>query len=607
MAPIKIRCFKLNLSYKRKLIILLLLFAIIPVLIISCILYLKSSAIISEQVSASFINRLRFSVQNIDNMLISTEELSYPVIVDNELGSKLVLSPDSELFNQYETAFYLNGILNSILYANKNLDSVYLYAIPGKWLIGGVKVGRTVPENEIKDTEWFKTVSSYEDLPRWSLVKGITQGNGETKGLIVSYKFIGKNINNQSLGILSLNLNRNVIEKYLETAVVDNKTAVVVLEPDNRVVGAKNPEMIGNKFEQLGVILENWGKEGYFIDKLNSSEVLIAYYTSPYTKWKYAMVTTMRSVTDKIFGIFVLAMLSFIFIVILGIIIALILPSNMIRPINTLSKAMKTVKTGRFDCRIDEIRTDEFGELYVGFNDMVENLNNLIHELYQQKLVKKDIQLKMMQSQINAHFLYNTLDVIHWIARVNKVEDICTITFALSKYFRISLSEGKDLISIKEAVELITSYINIHRIKSEKEIDLKLDVPGSVLHYKVLKYIFQPIIENAIQHGIEKTRRNGVLCFTCVRREDILEFTFEDNGIGITPAALNNIKSDLEDRDLKKEGNFALRNINNQIKIYYGDEYGLEIESEYDRGTIVRIEIPAPGEGEDNVQITRCG
>jgi two-component system, sensor histidine kinase YesM len=338
--------------------------------------------------------------------------------------------------------------------------------------------------------------------------------------------------------------------------------------------------------------LKNHGREGHITAKIKSTKFLIAYYTSPYTNWKYVMAIPVKSITGKVTNILVLTIICFIIIMIFGIIVAFILPSNMTKPINLLVKSMKKVKTGDFECKIDEIRNDEFGELYAGFNDMVSNLDDLIHELSKQKIVKKDIQLKMMQSQINAHFLYNTLDVIHWIARINKVEDICSLTFALSKYFRISLSEGRDVIRLKDALELITNYMAIHKIKSEKDIHLEINIRHELLELKVLKYIFQPIIENAIQHGIEKTRRDGVLKFSCERVKDNIVFTYEDNGKGIEPHVLDSIRKDLEESDFIKEGNFALKNINNQIKMFYGERYGLMIDSEYDYGTVVKITIP---------------
>jgi two-component system, sensor histidine kinase YesM len=597
----KVRMPKISLTYKRKLVVLVLLLTLIPVLIISTILYSTSASIISEQVSTSFINRLNFSVQNIDNILGSIELISYPALVDTKLEAKLRLPADSEAFREYETFSYIKKTLDSFLYANKYIDSVYLYSVPEEWLVGAPTVGRTVLGNEITNLPWLMTVKSKPKLDKWVAAKGITQSNGETKNLIVNYKYIGSNSTNKPVGILSINIDRNFIEKFLAGIVTDNVTTVVVLDSKNNVVGTKNSILIGNKFENLGVILQKNANEDRFISNINSMEMLTAYYTSSYTGWKYIMITPMKALKDKVSWIFIVTIISFSLVMILGIIAAFILPLNMTKPINVLNKSMKAVKTGQFDYRIKETRKDEFGELYDGFNDMVGNLDKLIHEIYQHKLVKKDIQLKMMQSQINAHFLYNTLDVIHWIAKINKVDIICNLTFALSKYFRISLSEGKDVIRIHEVISLISNYMEIHRIKSEKDIRLELNVPEELQNERVLKYIFQPIIENAIQHGIEKTRREGVLHFTCLKSAENLLFIVEDNGKGIEAETLTNIRSDLENGDFVKAGNFALKNINNQIKIFYGDSYGLSIDSEYDHGTIVKMVIPVLQEEEKNV------
>jgi two-component system, sensor histidine kinase YesM len=150
-------------------------------------------------------------------------------------------------------------------------------------------------------------------------------------------------------------------------------------------------------------------------------------------------------------------------------------------------------------------------------------------------------------------------------------------------------------------MELITNYMAIHKIKSEKDIHLEIDIPEDLLNLKVLKYIFQPIVENAIQHGIEKTRRDGLLKFSCERVKDSIVFTYEDNGKGIKPGLLESIRKDLIESDFTKEGNFALKNVNNQIKMFYGESYGLTIDSEYDYRTVVKITIPFIVEEENNV------
>jgi two-component system, sensor histidine kinase YesM len=583
---------KINITFKRKLVILVLLLTLIPVLAIGIILYTNASNIITEQVSTSFMNRLKFSVQNIDSMLNSVELISYPALVDGALESKLFLAHDSQTFNEYETFNYFKTTLNGFLYANKNIDSVYLYSVAEEWFIGTPSIGRTIYGDEIKKSQWMKNVVSFPQLNKWTLLKGMKQSNGEIRDLIVNYKYIGSRVNGVPVGVMSVNIEKKEISKFFESTTEDDDTSIVVLDDRNKVITNKNSSLLGNSYNYLGSVLKNAGGKGHITAKINSTRFLIAYYVSPYTNWKYAMAIPVKSITDKVRKILILTIICFIVIMIFGIIIAFVLPSNMTKPINTLVSSMKLVKAGKFDCRITEARNDEFGELYTGFNDMVTNLDDLIHELSHQKVIKKDIQLKMMQSQINAHFLYNTLDVIHWIARINKVEDICALTFALSKYFRISLSEGKDVITLKDALELITNYMAIHKIKSEKDIHLEINIPNELLNLKVLKYIFQPIVENAIQHGIEKTRRDGILKFSCERVKDSIVFTYEDNGKGIEPGLLENIQKDLIESDFTKEGNFALKNVNNQIKMFYGERYGLTIDSEYDYKTVVKITIP---------------
>ena len=164
---------------------------------------------------------------------------------------------------------------------------------------------------------------------------------------------------------------------------------------------------------------------------------------------------------------------------------------------------------------------------------MVSRIKELINELYVQKLLEQGLQLKMLGSQINAHFLYNTLDSVHWIARIHKVDDISTMIFGLSKYLRLSLSEGRDEVTSVEIVHLIDSYIMIQKVRYQDKFALHLHVDESLAEYKVFKFIFQPIVENAIYHGLEKKPGKGRLDVSFIQEGDCLKFIVVDDGAGI--------------------------------------------------------------------------
>ena len=204
--------------------------------------------------------------------------------------------------------------------------------------------------------------------------------------------------------------------------------------------------------------------------------------------------------------------------------------------------------------------------------------------------------MRALQSQINPHFLYNTLDTIIWMAEAKKTDQIVEVVSALSNFFRISLSKGQDWITISEEIERVKSYLIIQKIRYRDIMDFKIEVDERVADNTVLKLILQPLVENAIYHGIKNKREGGTI-FVRARPNNANEVLFEveDNGIGFAPEKLIQIQDELADNsgEIKQESGFGLGNVNHRLKLYYGMQYGLSIKSKYQGGTCVTFVIPA--------------
>jgi len=243
---------------------------------------------------------------------------------------------------------------------------------------------------------------------------------------------------------------------------------------------------------------------------------------------------------------------------------------------------------------------DEIGQIYYYFNEMLENLNVLIKENYENKLIKKETELKYIQSQINEHFLYNTLDAIHWIAKKNDVPEISKIIFSLSKFFRMVLSEGDDTIPLAHIIEIFTHYVTLLNIRMEQKIMYSYHVDVGLENIKVLKYIFQPLLENAILHGIGNGETGDEVKVSFTRTANhTIRFSVSDNGIGIDPIHLQMIQKNICQDSFQAQDDkyFALTNINQQLRLFYGTDYSLCIESELGNGTTAYFEIPINDNG----------
>jgi two-component system, sensor histidine kinase YesM len=265
-------------------------------------------------------------------------------------------------------------------------------------------------------------------------------------------------------------------------------------------------------------------------------------------------------------------------------------------PIKKLHDVTKTITQNDLQALVTGDNVDEITELGMSFNIMIGKIRELLDSKIKEQENLKKAEMRALQSQINPHFLYNTLDTIIWMAEAKKTDQIVEVVSALSNFFRISLSKGKDWITIGEEIERVKSYLTIQKIRYRDIMDFKIEVDEKVSDHTVLKLILQPLVENAIYHGIKNKREGGMIYVRAKPyngNKVLLEV--EDTGIGFTPLVLSQLQAELADNsgDIKQESGFGIGNVNQRIKLYYGMQYGLAVRSEYQAGTCVSFIIPA--------------
>ena len=265
-------------------------------------------------------------------------------------------------------------------------------------------------------------------------------------------------------------------------------------------------------------------------------------------------------------------------------------------PIKKLHDVTTTITKNDLQALMTSDNVDEITELGMSFNIMIGKIKELLDSKIKEQENLKKAELRALQAQINPHFLYNTLDTIIWMAESKKTDQVVKIVSALSDFFRISLSKGMDWITIGEEMELIRSYLTIQKMRYQDILDFKIEVNEDVAENTILKLILQPLVENALYHGIKNKRQGGTISVRARRNgKDEVLLEVEDDGIGFAPARLAQLLARLEDDsgDIRLESGFGIGNVNRRIQLYYGRPYGLSIQSEYTIGTCVTLVIPA--------------
>lgn len=260
-------------------------------------------------------------------------------------------------------------------------------------------------------------------------------------------------------------------------------------------------------------------------------------------------------------------------------------------PIARLEAFAGALAGGDLQARAPETDVTELRELTQSLNTMAGRLQGLIDENRREQENLKKSELRALQAQINPHFLYNTLDAIVWLAEAGQSREVIHITRALSDFFRISLSQGKDWIPLSEEIKHLTGYLTIQKIRYRDILDYEIDIPEEIGHVQVLKLLLQPLVENAIYHGVKHRRGRGLVKVTGCVEDGWLLLQVQDNGAGMTAERLAQVREGLRSSSQQSAG-YALFNVNKRIQLYYNLAQGIEIESCENHGTTVSLKVP---------------
>jgi two-component system sensor histidine kinase YesM len=263
-------------------------------------------------------------------------------------------------------------------------------------------------------------------------------------------------------------------------------------------------------------------------------------------------------------------------------------------PIKKLLNMSNRISEGDFSLRVSLSASDEFNDLAEGMNIMSEKIELLLEQSIAEQKQIQMLEYKVMQAQVSPHFLYNTLDAIIWAAEANNREEVLTLVTSLSSFFRISLSRGVDFIPISDEVEYLRSYLIIQQIRHHDVLSYEIHVDDDITHYKIPKLLLQPLVENALYHGIKNTRKEGKIIVSIRKEDSKIRFTVSDDGIGMTPETLKALKEGLVSGSGEK--GYGLFNVSKRLELYYGMYDGLQIESKYEEGTKVSFVLDTGGE-----------
>lgn len=341
----------------------------------------------------------------------------------------------------------------------------------------------------------------------------------------------------------------------------------------------------GRSYEENMEMLDN---NIYILTELVQDD--IQYYIYYQTKSIESLTMQLnKQVSSFIFLVVIIVIL----IVIMVVTVTILILNSITRPIGKLCRVTGQISEGDFSVRAQIDTQDEIAVLGESVNDMTEKLEVMVSKIKEDERKMRYAELRLLQEQINPHFLYNTLDTIVWLIEGKDSENAVKMVVSLSDFFRLVLSKGKEYITIQEEEQHILSYLQIQQARYRDILEYEVNIMHELYPYKILKMTLQPLVENALYHGIKYKRARGKITVTGSLLEDKIYLMVSDNGVGMGAEELEQLRIEIQRPCKETKSGFGLANVNERIRMNFGAEYGMTIESVKGEGTHIRIVIPA--------------
>lgn len=563
--------------------------ALVAILLMGGSLYMQMSAGLSaaiEEENQSLVNQLNRSLDSyLRTVMKLSDSLYYGVIKNADLANTSV---NSEF---------------TLLYDN-NKDSVENIALISKEgeLLEAVPASRLNQNFDITKESWFESTlkktenihfddpqvqhlfDSNENQYRWVLPLSraveITQGSSTTQG------------------ILLINLRYDGLEQLFDNVSLGNGGYVYLINSDGELIYHPKIQLIDSGIYDENNMAAVTYRDGSHKETFGNKNRMVTVKSVGYTGWKIVGVTpdggiTLNSIKAKLFIMFLIAFILFI----LTIINAYI-SSKITDPIKELERSVGELEAGVLDAPIYTGGSYEIKHLGTSIQKMADQIKVLMNDIVVEHESKRKSEFNTLQSQINPHFLYNTLDIIVWMIENERQSEAVKAVTALARFFRISLSKGKSIIRVTDELEHVRNYLMIQEMRYKNRFTYSITVGEDVAELASLKLMLQPLVENAIYHGMEFMDGDGEIDISAYREGNDLCFKVKDNGLGMTENCVKSLLDSEKQVESQKDGSskgsgIGVRNVNDRIKLYFGDEYGLSITSEPDEGTEIIIHLPA--------------
>ena len=571
-------------GFQSKLLFIFLTMILTPVILLSFFEFYYSKKMLADKTNDYLKNLAAVTLSKIDSTVSDIENVAFYINGNNTIQASLKAEKQvvGNRVAYYELHSDIRQILASYVLLRQEINAICIHSESGREYT--YTKTRNGPPLDI--TRYIRDEKQY-----WAV----------DKNHIVLMKKLYAFPTQSLLGYIALDVNAKSLYDIIADIDLTKSGRIFLVNEEGRILATESETLSG---ELLDEPYRNFlGENEAFYNNVRVGNTYYSVYNSGAISNGWYMVLAiprdyyMRDIT-KLKNVIIPITLMTAFLTAL---LSILVSRGITRPIRFLSGAMENFGQGNFDinCQVDS--EDEIGRLSHTFNQMVMDMNSLVNTVYEQKVMKQEAQMKSLQMQINPHFLYNTLDTINWMARIRHVDEIGDMVAALSNMMRYSL-EKKSFVRLGEEVKSLKDYIAIQNYRYRDKMVAEIEIDESLMSLYIPRLLIQPILENAIVHGIEEKLDKGHILVAARREDEDLYIQIMDDGVGMTEETMSHILR--EDYSMKKSGHTSIGvvNVNRRIQMIYGKDYGLLVQSVLGAGTRITIHIPAREEEQEEVK-----
>ena len=581
-----------NRSIRNSIFIYFTITSLIAVLLIVISIYSRLSSQLSDTVkqeNISLVNRVGSSLEvYLRNIMKLSDTIYYGIIKNVNLSEESINEEMKLLYNSNK-----EQVLNIALISKEGEA------------ISVVPASRLRKKFAVDKEEWFinalnKTENVHFSRPH--VQKIFENGDNGYRWVISMSRAVEITTGGSTeQAVLMIDMAYQGLDSALDEVSLGNGGYIYLMDSAGEIIWHPKFELIASGRVKENNLLTATYSDGSIEEEFNNMVQTVVIKTVGYTGWKLVGVIkgtgiSLNILKTRLFIVFVISLIIFIVVLINSYI-----SFRVTDPIRELEKSVKKLEEGNLDTDIYMGGSYEIQHLGKSVQDMKYRIKGLMQDIVTEHEEKRKSEFNSLQAQINPHFLYNTLDIIVWqIENEKQSEAVHTVT-ALARFFRLSLGKGKNIVTVKAEIEHVKNYLMIQHMRFKNKFDYEFDVENDVLELSSLKLMLQPLVENAIYHGMEFMDGDGLITIKAWREDNELYLSVADNGLGMTEDKVNLILAGRSNSGNGRGSGIGVKNVNERIKLYFGEGYGLKIDSEPDVGTTITIHLPAKSPEEEKV------